>query len=79
MLPGVLKSENENPSQVQDLLAQEATEISDSEELPGVDQAYIEEWIWKAQSTLEQEQKITMTQKLLEELKAETLRISDVL
>ncbi|KAJ4721347.1 putative Transmembrane protein [Melia azedarach] len=46
MLPGVLKSENENPSQVQvqvqDLLAQEATEISDSEELLGVDQAYIE-------------------------------------
>ncbi|KAJ4721346.1 Calcium-transporting ATPase 9, plasma membrane-type-like protein [Melia azedarach] len=42
----ILKSENENPSQVQvqvqDLLAQEATEISDSEELLGVDQAYIE-------------------------------------
>ncbi|KAJ4721341.1 Transmembrane protein [Melia azedarach] len=40
----VLRSENESPSQaqVQDLLAQEALELSDSEELLGVEQAYIE-------------------------------------
>ncbi|KAJ4721343.1 Calcium-transporting ATPase 9, plasma membrane-type-like protein [Melia azedarach] len=40
----VLRSENENASQiqVQDLHAQEAMELSDSEELLGGDQAYIE-------------------------------------
>ncbi|KAL9436349.1 hypothetical protein AB3S75_022408 [Citrus x aurantiifolia] len=36
------KSDNENPVQVQELLAQEAMEVSDSEELLGMEQGYIE-------------------------------------
>ncbi|KAH9728673.1 hypothetical protein KPL70_009113 [Citrus sinensis] len=39
---GMAKSDNENPIQVQELLAQEAMEVSDSEELLGMEQGYIE-------------------------------------